>query len=347
MAIQSPFGRRVFVQAQTGGLLAVNNTGGAWNGSGAQYIRITENSCRLTPEEPLVATNIMHGTASQLQRIGGRKSGAWEMSVPICPSGTQAVAPDTDLVFQSIFGGAGANATGTAFGSAWQYTVKDRQAVPLFVGSFNHGDSTTGNQYAMGCVPQTVSIDLNGNILGMNVRGVCVGVVDDSTFSVVDSVIQGGLTAFPPEPGSFSTTGSVINAFGGTLKINGQTFSNLCDQFSLNFTTGQALKNNYVDSAYPAAIIYSGRSADVTVGFVNTGATALNNLKQWSRTKQPVNVEFDLGTNAGYRVIFQVNGVQFVADSLSDSNGFVSVSFANNASSVAPGASNDLVIGFA
>lgn len=346
--IQSPYARRVYAQIQTGGLLAVPNNAGAWNSSGAQYIRVTEDSFKFTPNEPKIATNILHGSASSLARISGRKSGSWEMNCPIVPNGVAAVAPDIDPLLQSLFGGVGALQTGTAFGNAWVYSIYNLTSLPLFLAAFLHGTSATGNMYSVGSIPQSASIDFNGNILGMSLRGVSVSAVSNDVFSVLtDAEPKGGLTSFPTEPGSFAFNGSVMNAFRGTLKINNVVFAGQCDAFSVEFQTGQSLKDNYVDSAYPMAVIYGARTVTVNIGFVNNDGAALAQLKQYARLSTPVPIEFDLGTVSGSRMFVIVNGVQLVPETLTESNGYISCQFGSSASSVLPGLSNDLQIGFA
>ena len=157
----------------------------------------------------------------------------------------------------------------------------------------------------------------------------------------------GGLTAYPNEPGSFTANGQLINAFGATLTIGGQVLTDQCDAFSLKFATGQALKGDFIDSAYPLAAIFGGRSAAVTLAFVNNNSTQLAQLKVWARQNTPVNLTFALGSVAGYRVFVTVNGLQLISAVLADQSGYVSCSFGSSASSVAVGQSNDVVIGFA
>lgn len=344
---QSPYAERVFIQAQPN-LTTVQNNGGGWNSAGASFIRVMDDSLHIKPEEPLVSTNWKHGTASQLQKIKGRKSASWSLNAPLVPSGTQAVPPDTDTLLQSIFGGAGALATGTAFGNAWEYQVHDQASIPVTLLGFQHGQPATGNRYAVGCVPQKLTIDLNGNILGLNTSGVAVSAVENETFSVVDQVAQGGLTSYPGEPGSYSANGSLINAFGGSLYINGVQYSNMCDSFSVEYDTGFTLKGNYVDSAYPLSVIYGRRSAKCSIGFVNNDSTALATLKQLGRTSAPVTVAFYLGTIPGQRVYFILKGVQFTADDMTDQGaGYIAILFSNAESSATPGTSDDFRIGFA
>lgn len=335
----SPFGERVFINSQSDLFTAA---------VGGQYVRITENSLHMTPEEPKVPTNLKHGTASQLARIFGRKSGSWSFNAPIIPNGAQAVAPDSDLLWQSIFGGPGSVVTGTRFGNAWAYQISDRTNVPLSIWGFQHGVPATGNRLALGCVPTRVAIDFNGNILSANVNGVSLAVVDNESFNTLpDTIAKGGLGAFPSEPGSFTANGSPINAFGGSLWINGQQFSNQCDSMVLEINTGQALKGDFVDSAYPAAVIYGSRSASISLGFANNDSTQLASLKSWARNNTPVTVEFYLGSVAGSRFYFVMNGVQINPLTLADAQGYISAQATPSFSSVSPGQANDVVVGFA
>lgn len=344
---QSPYAERVFIQAQPS-LNTVQNNGGGWNSAGASFIRVMDDSLHIKPEEPLVSTNWKHGTASQLQKIKGRRSASWSLNAPIVPSGTQAVPPDMDQLLQCVFGGAGSLATGTAFGNAWQYSIYDQKSIPFTLLGFQHNTPATGNRYAVGCVPQKLTIDLNGNILGLATTGVAVSAVENETFSVLDAVAQGSLTTFPSEPGSYSANGSLINAFGGTLYINGVQYSSMCDSFSVEFDTGFTLKGNYVDSAYPLSVVYGRRTASVSIGFVNNDSSALSTLKQSGRTSTPVQVAFYLGSIPGQRMYFLINGVQFTADDMTDQgSGYISIQFSNANSSVSPGTATDLVVGFA
>lgn len=342
----SPYGERVFAQIQPD-LLTVSNAGGTWNASGAQYIRVTEDSLHISPDEPKIDPRIKHGTTSSLRRITGRKSASWSLNAPICPNGAQAVAPDVDPLLQGVFGGAGGVITGTSFGNAWGYAIHDQSVAPLTIFGFQTS-SATGNRYVMGAVPTRMSIDFNGNVLGMNLTGVGVGAMENESFAgVVDAAPKGGLGSFPGAPGSFTANGSVINAFGGNLFINAQQFSVQCDQFTVEFDTGLGLKSNFIDTAYPACPIYNPRSVNVQLGFVNNNSAQLASLKTWARQNTPVDVGFYLGSVSGSRMYVIVRGVQFVPATLSDANGYVSCSFGQSNSSVTPGLANDIELGFA
>jgi hypothetical protein len=347
---QSPYGERVFAQVQPD-LLTVQNSGGVWNSGGAQYIRITEDSLHISPDEPKVDPRIKHGTASSLRRITARKSASWSLNAPMCPSGIQAVPPDIDPLLQGVFGGPGTLVTGTSFGNAWAYGIYDQAIAPLTLLGFQYAanvPSGFGNRYVMGALPTRMTIDFNGNILGMNLNGVAVGAMENETFSgITDPEPKGGLGAFPGAPGSFSANGNVINAFGGSLFINGQLFSLQCDQLSVEFDTGLGLKGNFLDTAYPACAVFNNRSASVQLGFVNNNSTQLQSLKLWARQNIPVDLTFLLGSTPGMRMYLFVRGVQFVPGTLSDANGYVSCSFGQSNSSVNAGFSNDIEIGFA
>jgi hypothetical protein len=347
MLYTSPFGERVFVQLQPD-LLSILNSGGTWNPSGAQYVRISNDSLKIQPDEPKIAPNIKHGSASQLARISGRKSATWSLNAPLAPSGTQAVPPDIDPMLQSIFGKAGALATGTLFGNAWIYTIADRVAKPMTILGFQHGQSTFGNRYILGAIPTGFSVDFNGNILGASIRGVGVAAVENESFGFLpENLPYGGLSGFPPEPNSFTINGNLINAFSGTLFINGVPISNQCDSFSFEFETGQGLKGDFIDNVYPGAPIFTGRSANVSMGFANNDSAILATLKKNARTNALNTVAFYLGSVPGYRMFIQVNGVQLIPASLSDSQGYVSCSFGNSASSVSAGSADDFYMGFA
>ena len=346
----SPFVEGVWIQTQTA-LTSVNNSSGVWNQAGAQFVRVMDDSLHMQAEEPKIAANWKHRSASQLAKINGRKSGQFSLSCPVAPSGTQAVPPDCDPLLQGIFGGAGVLGTTVGGNSSWNYNIYDRVAVPFTLLGFIHG-ATAGHRYATGCVAQKLSIDFNGNILGLSVSGVSYAVTESETFSVLDTYGKGGLSSYPTEPASYSVSGSLINGFGpaGLQMVGAGTtiqLPGMCDQLSIEFDTGMSLKNDFVDSARAQAVIFGRRNITGTLAFTANDSAAFAQLKQWSRTNTPVQVTYFSNGTAGYRVAVTLNGVQFNPGTYSDAaSGTIQVSFGQSSTSVTPGSSNDIQLAF-
>lgn len=337
----SPFYDRAFVQIKPN-LRTITNTAGTWSNATAQAIRIMQGSLQMSPAEPLTPAQWIHGTRSQLPKIKGRKSATLNMNIPVVPSGTPGTAPDMDPILQSIFGGAPT----IAAGSSVTYNIYDQTNILLDVFQFSHGTPTTGNRYAIGFIPQRISVTFNGNLLECQISGVCVTVVQNEEFPYVDATAKGGLTTFPVEPVAFSLTGSLIPGFGGTLTLDGNVISDMCDSFSVELNTGFNFKGDFVDDAYPGLVTRGLRVASVDIGMVNNDSAVLADLKQKARTGAVINGNFALGTTAGYIVTAAFGGLQLLPSTLADQQEYVSCSFGRSEASVTPGLSNEFSLAF-
>jgi hypothetical protein len=350
-SFQSPMARRIFLQAQPS-VTTINNTLGVWNPAGAQYIPVENNALTLTPTENKVALNFVHGTPSPLGSILGRKSGTWSLTAPVIPNGTQGVAPDTDLLWQSIFGGPGTFTNGPGVGNGWFYNFVDFAAPPLTILSFNHGQPSTGSAYAIGAVTQRATLTVNADILGLAVSGTALGVAEVDTFSILDADVQGGLSAFPTEPTTFTSNGVATHGYGGSFYfIIGNTafpLPKMGTNLTIEINTGIDLFGEFVDTFYPAAVLYGPRSVTVSLSFLNNDSAVLVSLKQAARQNTPIQVGYDLLSNpSGQRVSIRARNVQLIPATFRDNNNSVTCDFGTSLASGSAGASDDLTIGFA
>lgn len=341
MAYNSPFYGRAFCQIKPN-LRTILNNSGTWNNATAQAIRIMQGSLQMAPTEPLTKAQWIHGTRSQLQAIKGRKGGTVSMDIPVVPSGTPGTAPDMDPILQAIFGGAPTIVAGTSV----TYNIFDQTNILLDLFEFAHNTPTTGNRYALGFIPQRISVTFNGNILECKISGLSVTVVQNEEFTYVDAIAKGGLSAFPLEPTSFSLTGAIIPGFGGSLTLDGQTITDLCDMFDVEFDTGYNFKGDFVDDAYPAMVTRGLRVARVNVRMVNTDSSAIADLKQKGRTGAPITGSFLLGSTPGYQVGVGFGGLQVLPSTLADQNEYVTCSFGQSEASVTPGLANEFNMSF-
>jgi hypothetical protein len=346
----SPMQRRIFLQRQPN-LSSVANTSGIWSSTGAQYIPVEANALNLSPNEPKTALNFVHGSPASLGSIQGRKSASWSLNAPIFPNGVQAVAPDTDLLWQSVFGGPGFLATGTVFGNAWVYGHTDFASVPLTILSFSHGQTVTASEYIIGALVERCTLNFNTDILAMSVSGPAVAEGDVETFSVLDAEAKGGLTAFPVEPSSFAYNGQAVHGYGGTLsyQVGSGSFtpmSKMCNGFTVDITTGVGMPNDAVDTLYPYATLFGPRAASGAMTFLNNDDAVLSDLKAIARTNEKISVQFVLGSIPGQRMGVVLHGLQLVTPTMRDNSNSVTIDFGSAMASVDPGGSEDVSIFF-
>lgn len=111
--INSPRYQRWYVQQQTN-LLSFNNSSGTWVNTGAQLIRVDTGSVSTTRNAPYSRFPVLTGTKSEVAGIRGRKGAAWSIrGLPVIPSGTGGTIPDTDILWQNIFGAANGSPAGS------------------------------------------------------------------------------------------------------------------------------------------------------------------------------------------------------------------------------------------
>jgi len=339
--IQSPYYEKLFCQLASSPR-TIPNSGGTWTASGAQLLRAMSGSVSMNPNEAWISAQWKHGSRSALPQIKGRKNGAWSMNIPLALSGTPGTPPDCDPLLQAIFGGAPTITAGVSVA----YNIYDQGALPFSIFDFIHGFGTTASKYAMGCLPQTIGLTFNGNLLEIQARGTAVAVVQTEEFPYVDAIAKGGLTTFPAEPGSFSLIGQLVTGFGGTLTLDGQQIKNMCDGFSVEFDTGLDYKGDFIDDAYPAQIIKNLRSVSVNISMLNTDDPALINLKAKARTGATINGSFVLGNVSGYTVTASFNGLQLNPAQMSEQGAYFNCSFGQARGTVAPGLSNEFALSF-
>jgi hypothetical protein len=348
---QSPMARRIFIQAQPT-LTTLLNTLGVWNPAGAQYIPVENNALTLSPNESRVPLDFVHGSPSPLGSIQGRKRGEWGLTVPIFPNGTAGVPPDTDLLFQSLFGGVGVSVPGSGIGNAWFYSFVDFANVPLTILAFNIGSNNTASSYAVGAIVQRATFTINTDILAMALSGESVAVAEIDTFPILDPEAQAGLTQFPTAPSSFVSNGVATHGYGGFFycTIGASSFPIPLQGTNLTFqvNTGVSLYGDFVDTFYPGAVLYGPRSVTVSLSFLNNDSSVLVALKQAARRNTPINIAYQLlGNPAGQRFHIGANNVQLIPASLRDNNNSVTCDFGSSLAAGSAGVSNDFTIGFA
>src|SRR5258708_30855501 len=110
--LNAPRYQRWYVQQQST-LLAFNNSSGTWSQTGAQLLKVDAGSASMVRNAPYSRFPVLTGTRSEVAGIRGRKGAGWSLrGMPVIPSGTAGTIPDSDIIWQNVFGAA-ATGSGT------------------------------------------------------------------------------------------------------------------------------------------------------------------------------------------------------------------------------------------
>lgn len=338
----SPRYRRVFIQQQTSGSpRVIPNAAGTWTNTGVKLLRVPQNSIRITPDQPITPIPWLTGTRSTQPGISGRKSASWELNnLPIIPSGTAGTVPDSDALWQAVFGQAAAVSVGTNVA----YSFSDSGYLPITLFDFQHSQPTLSSRLVWGCVPTEVTFTFNGNVFEANVRGEGGYALDSTGFSVEpDTTAKAGLTVWPTEPSSPTVIGNIIAGFKGTASFHGQAIETSLRSMTIKIETGTRWVKDVFSDAYPVQIVGGERKITVTLGVLDTDLVTLNDLKQQAKTQANVVVSIVLGTVAGYKIQFDLPSLQMQPYEFGDQNDIVMTNFGEaGAHASALGATDDL-----
>lgn len=344
--LASPRYRRIYLDAQTGGFGTVNNSSGTWTNTNAVYLPAMENAVRLTPNMPRTPVPILTGTRSYRSSILGRKTALWELNnIPIIPSGAAGTAPQTDLLWQNIFGQAGTVVASTSVA----YSFLDSGFIPLTIFDFMHGVSTLMQRLAWGCFCTEFTITFNGNIFEGSFRGFGGYRLDSTNFTNEDTTSKAGLTTYPVEPvASVSVLGSVIPGFYATATFDSQDVSAKVRSLQIRGTTGYRMIADVVSSAYGVAVVGGPRQISCTLGLVLDDSSQITDLEQKAKQNSTITASVLIGQTAGAKVQFDLQGLQLVpADQVDETSDIVMNNFPESpAHASAVGSTDDLVVTF-
>ena len=323
--ISSPRYRRVFIQQQSGGLRTINNSSGTWSNTGAKLLRIPENGITITPRLPKTPVPWLTGTRSRQPDILGRRSAEWSINnLMMIPSGTAGTAPDTDALWQNVFGQAATVSAGVSV----TYSFLDSGYLPFALFDFMHNNPGTLTQRVIwGCMATELNFTLNGNIFDATVRGEAGYSLESDNFSNEDSVGKAGLTSFPAEPVSPTSLGNVIPGFGGTAVIGGNAMATQIQGMSIRVQTAFRLVGDLFSDAYPAQAVGGLRTVGLQLTFLDDDSSALATLKQNAKLNTPTDVTITVGTVSGLKCQFVMKQLQFVPQTFRDQSDEIQAEF--------------------
>ena len=310
--------------------------------TGAKFIRFEELT--INPDRPLTEPTYKTGTSSPLIGILGRSANSrWTLRAPLIPSGTAGTPPDTDPILQSIFGAA---PTGSS------YALSDA-ILPLTIYHFDKtpGSAHPDNFFILGAVPETVTFTVNGPMLEFTVEGRCVGICHTSTFANytgVDAVLKGGLTAFPTEPGSATTSGNIQPGFGGSATFGGTAALELRGSPRIVISTGIEYFTDAIGEYYPVAALRGLRTINISgAAFAYSDSAILQSILVSAFTKGAQSVVISLTPSTGNNTAFTLANAQLGSSTFQESGAFMDIQLSDiRAHTAAVNTSTDLTLVF-
>lgn len=308
---------RVLIQVQAASApRTITNSSGTWTSTGTTNPR--HMSLVLTQNKPVVPTPYKTGTRSTLVGLAGRRSGTFSYNGPLIPSGAAGTVPDSDPLFQSIFGTTATIVPSTSV----TYSFLDNGFIPLAFFRYNKsGGSSPTNFYALGSVIQRYTINLGGEYLTHTAEGKCVAIGDSTQFASYsgnDAVAAGGLTTYPAEPGTIAVNGTPINGFGGTATFDGNVQVELRGTPTITINTGLDMAEDGFADGYPFAMTGGRRQVSGSFRFADDDTSNLNNIKTKAFTKAPITIALAVNTTAGSIVTITLKNVQLGPYSLTE-----------------------------
>lgn len=291
---------------QPGGMLALPNATGAPTMTTA--VLMPDTKVTLTPFNELIEADYKTGTGSMLAGILGRKGpGSWSIEAPLRPSGVAGTAPQLDALLAGAFG---ATATLVASTSA-TYNLLDTFS-PFAIFLFNLLATTNSQQWAFGCVPSSLTINIGGTgYLKVTASGKCVYVMFSDNFSNEDTIAKAGYTAVPTVPASPTLTGNIVTPFGGTTSFGGSAMAEFRSA-SVSASTGKDLRADGFATAYPDAIVQGRRKVSLnSLKCADSDGAVLTTIKNAAFNKTALNITITQGTTAGYITTHTFKQVQF------------------------------------
>lgn len=333
--VNSPRLLRVFTQIQTA-YTSFNNAGGTWSNTGAQMIRVDQGGFQATRNAPYSRFPVVTGSRSEVAGVRGRKSCSVELSgLPLIPSGTGGVVPDTDHILQSAFGAAA---------TAGVYSLADTTYPILSLFAFYHGVSMT-NRAIWGGTVSRIRFNFNGPFMTMDVSIQAGYMIDSTGFAAEDTQAKAGLSAFPTAPTNPTVTGTPIAGFGNgyTITLHSQTVELKTRVLSVTFETGNQLVADVYGSAYPVQIVGGARRVTMQLDTIDDDSAALSALKTDCDTDNTtISGSIVAGSGAGKVFTFALGAIQPNAFSIRDEDPYVMVSIPESAAHAsAVGSSND------
>ncbi len=336
MSFISPIDERVYVQFTTPWASTIPNSTGTPTLAASDAVRHV--SCRLSATANLVSSVAKTGSLGRLVGQKGRRSGSFELTVPLQGSGTAGTLADMDPLWTNIFGAAATVVSSTSATYAINETVTS-----LTIWKFRDpAGSNMWNEVLTGGIITDWEVSGGEEAEAtLTVRGVGVYTSNKPNFSSMSTTEKGGISSFPSEPSSPVYLGTPALAFVGSFTVNSvSSFS--VEKFRIYGSTGRALRPAF--GSYNSTVPISGpRTIGFDFSLYEEDTSAMAALRHLAYSKSSFAGVVAIGATAGNIHTFNLGGLTLGPEATSDNGAESIVSFAGcEASMSALGANDEL-----
>lgn len=309
MAFANSRNERLYLQLESA-FGTINNSSGTATVANGDACRHINASFNFDPE--LLDRPDKTGSLGKTAGIRGRGAGQWSISQSLAGSGTAGTAPDCDPILQCGFGKAAAISGGVST----TYALDDN-AYSFTAWSFRTS-ANVAQRAAAGCIVQEMRFDLGQGIATWSARGLFKGLVDSINFSALTTEEKCGLTAWPTEPASPTTSGNAAKGYIGSFTADGNVMATI-QSASIILRNDDALVNS-IGYELPTDIERGLRVAGVEFELKEDDSSGVDNLITKSRAKTAMDMVLVIGAVAGNIWTFTLNDVQLNGMTFNDSS---------------------------
>ena len=285
------------------------------------------NIASSTAALPIVVTCAAHGITSgtfEVVTIAGHTvntaaNGTW---LAYASAATTLTLVGSDGSASTVGG-----ATGTVSRVKLTYTFTD-DITHFTLWSFRTA-STLDQRVGHTCVVTESTFNLNQDVATWQANGDCLWLLRSKDFSTADVYQAGGLTAFPAEPTTPVTNGSIVQGFtgrfvAGASSTTASVYAAAAVAFptirgaTIRVQTNNMLVRDTFGSYYPTLTEGDVRSITISFNVYDDDSAAVNALKTWGDSKVPVDFVLNLGTVAGNTWVQYIKNVYLASHVLGD-----------------------------
>lgn len=325
---------RVYIQVTHPFETTIPNSSGTATVANGDLVPV--QSLELNLDSTVIPSGAKTSGLGRLPGIAGRRTGRWSGVFPFQPSGAAGTAPNVDPILQAVFGQAPTVTPGTSVA----YSFSDSGTPSsLTIWSFRPAASNVFQRVARGCLVDTFSISTGDGELVLNVGGPCCGILDSVNFASYDTVDKGGLSAFPSEPSTPTSTGSSIPNFLGSATIDGVSTHQI-ESFAVNVRLNRTLR--YVFSQrVPSVPISQLRDVLLSLGIYEEATANLAALRFNPYERDRFGATLVFGDTAGSIATFTFGEIVLPSETLDVSNNESIVRFNDAQAHISAAGEND------
>ena len=271
----------------------------------------------------------LNGSRTSIIGLKGRMTGSYSAEMTLAGSGSAGVAPDNDVMLQSVFGQAPTVVATTSV----TYNLTD--AISTFA-LYHFRKDTTGSatgitqQIGMGCTTKDCTISVGQDLATIAFSGDCQHVLDTDNFANYLAAWKGGLSAMPTVPaGPLVSHGKGVIGFTGSISVDGNVLAEL-KSATVKLGTGNTIVSDSFGTFIGSGTEGDLRGMSISMTLDDNNGTAINDLKQKAWSFTPIDIILTAGTIPGEIWTITLKSVQLQGAKFNDGQRRVRLDFGDS-----------------